>query len=81
MKIIMEPKILQMLDGISHSSITLELGDLEFFRQTIVNYSSGEECTGAKQESIHHGRPSFFLHFHLPGHANILLFQIDNLFA
>jgi hypothetical protein len=32
MKIIMEPKILQMLDGISHSSITLELGDLEFFR-------------------------------------------------
>jgi hypothetical protein len=49
-----------VLNRISCSTVTLDLGDLEFFEQTIVSHASGKGCTGTQQKSVHHNRLAFF---------------------
>jgi hypothetical protein len=73
------PKVLQVLDEISYLGVTLDLGNLEFFRQTIACHPSGEAYTGAQQESVHHGHLSLFLSLHLSGHVGLVFLQISNL--
>jgi len=79
MKINVYPKVLQVLDEISYLGVTLDLGNLEFFRQTIACHASGEGYTGAQQESIHHGRLALILSLHLLGHVGAVFLQISNL--
>jgi hypothetical protein len=71
-------KVLQVLDKISYLGVTLDLGNLEFFRQTIACHPSGEGYTGAQQESVHHGHLSLILSLHLLGHVGALFLQIIN---
>jgi ABC-type transport system involved in Fe-S cluster assembly fused permease/ATPase subunit len=79
-KINVYPKVLQVLDGISYLGVTLDLGNLEFFMQTIACHASSEGYTGAQQDFVHHVRLALVLSLHLSGHVGSLFLQISNIF-